>query len=166
MTDHNAALIAEAREALDGITEEPWHATESASRFGGWAIYGEHWEGQPGYRRAPHIADATLGIMHVDRDDEEAANARLMAKAPSLVRRLVEAVEGRDKLVEAREGLAVAVREFVRAGTVLTICDRGPCQRVVEHEDRTDPQSKLFEALDAYEGARAVLAELEAKDGG
>lgn len=38
-------------------------------------------------------------------------------------------------------------------GTKLTACDRGACQQVIECDDRSDPQAKLYDAL----------ADLEAK---
>lgn len=46
-----------------------------------------------------------------------------------------------------------AAREFRDKGTVLTVCSRGACQRVIEHQDKSDPQAKLFAALEAYEAS-------------
>ncbi len=57
---------------------------------------------------------------------------------------------------QAAQMLAVveAAREFRDNGTVLTSCSRGPCQRGIEHEDRSDPQAKLFKALNDFDANR------------
>jgi uncharacterized protein GlcG (DUF336 family) len=48
-----------------------------------------------------------------------------------------------------------AAQEFRDNGTILTVCNRGACQRVVERKDNSDPQAKLFDALKAYEESLA-----------
>jgi len=56
----------------------------------------------------------------------------------------------------AEQNVIAAAREFLESGTVLTMCNRGPCQRVVEDKDNSDPQAKLIAALKALD--RAALA--------
>ena len=50
--------------------------------------------------------------------------------------------------------VVTAARDFADNGTTLTMCDRGPCQRVIEAKDRSDPQMKLFNALSALDATR------------
>ena len=58
--------------------------------------------------------------------------------------------EAADRLL-ALEAVVTAAEEFATHGTVLTTCDRGPCQRVVEAKDNSDPQAKLYDALAALD---------------
>jgi len=51
-----------------------------------------------------------------------------------------------DAVGEAEREVIEAAKAFVHSGTRLTVCDRGPCQQVVEHKDRSDPHFKLCEA--------------------
>jgi hypothetical protein len=76
-----------------------------------------------------------------DRADKEAQ------RADDLQVRAEAAEAERDRLL----GVLEAAREFRDRGTVLTSCGRGPCQRVIEHEDRSDPQAKLYAALKALD---------------
>lgn len=45
------------------------------------------------------------------------------------------------------ERVVEAAREFIKNGTTLTSCSRGMCQRVIEYEDKSDPQYQLMRAL-------------------
>lgn len=58
--------------------------------------------------------------------------------------------------VEAALAVVNAAQEFIAKGTVLTVCDRGACQRVVERDDNTDPQAKLISAVEKFQEARAL----------
>ena len=46
--------------------------------------------------------------------------------------------------------LVKAVELFRDEGTILTACDRGACQQVVEKADKSDPQARLYNTLIKY----------------
>lgn len=56
----------------------------------------------------------------------------------------------REKLAKAEKVIEAACN-FRDNGTVLTSCNRGPCQQVIEHYDKSDPQYVLFQALTDYQ---------------
>ena len=55
----------------------------------------------------------------------------------------------------AEREVVEAAWEFVNKGTVLTSCNRGPCQRVIEHKDNSDPQARLIRTFKTLNVARA-----------
>lgn len=64
--------------------------------------------------------------------------------APYLAKALIASLPAQAKLYR---DVVEAAKDFRENGTVLTSCSRGPCQQVVEHEDNSDPQAKLYAAL-------------------
>ena len=101
----------------------------------------------------PRLSAAGFGIRNSDRD--------LMVAALIEIQRLnkwandFSDAQLKERLLAEEQikvliAVAEAAEEFRDKGTVLTSCDRGPCQRVVERRDGTDPQAKLFHALAAW----------------
>lgn len=111
--------------------------------------------------------------------DEAVASLAVMRKALDAAFPFVEQVESEESGEEAADALYVirqieaalatpspraerllavveAAREFRECGTVLTSCDRGACQQVIERNDDTDPQAKLYLALRALDSPSGI----------
>lgn len=57
------------------------------------------------------------------------------------------------ELWEGYQELRRAAEVFRDRGTKLTSCSQGACQQVIEHDDNSDPQAKLFDALRKLEAS-------------
>ena len=104
---------------------------------------------------------------HLDRRDNpngitiggisESDRAYLEAFDPSTVLALLDRIEGAERIIEI-------AKEFRDKGTKLTSCDRGPCQQVVECDDRSDPQARLYDALAAMEKRGGAAEKMGTKE--
>lgn len=76
-------------------------------------------------------------------------SARFTAReAAIMASEYLDRAEAAEARVADLTAVVEAAKLFVKEGTRLTVCDRGPCQQVIERKDRSDPQSRLFAALD------------------
>ncbi|MEK9751616.1 MAG: hypothetical protein VW338_00170 [Rhodospirillaceae bacterium] len=112
---------------------------------------------------------ATIDALTAERD-EARADAGMWElhdtqQRARCVEHLKELKSSRDRIASL-ERVVEAAREFRDNGTVLTVCGGGPCQRVIEYSDNSDPQAKLFAALKAHDAVGAPTADREGTGSG
>lgn len=119
-------------------------------------------------RSVKEVDELDIAMLHTavaDRTTLLADRAALLAEIAELKARMAEGfsarkgqIENGARMIEELRAENAKLRRVVEAarvfrdeGTTLTVCDLGPCQRVNEKRDRSDPQAILYKTLAALE---------------
>ena len=165
--------LARLRRLCEAATPGPWRAEHHTvvdgheDESGDWSIISETKLYTPdavdragGQTEPTPLQVAHIYVKHIASEGWPGlvADAEFIAALnPAVVVALLDRIEGAERIIEI-------AKEFRDKGTKLTSCDRGPCQQVVECDDRSDPQARLYDALAAMEKRGGAAEKMGTKE--